>query len=219
MGASQRYGEGYLERRLAEVDYTELYDIYWALRALGVPRGSRIVDLGAGTGLLVRFLRARGYDAVGVDLLYSDELVSRADLAIEDPPPARAYTAQHFLEHIPQGRAMELIAIALRRGACFVAVLPGHYSSDPTHVVNHYELPDARGLAEEALRLAGRGYYRVEPDTWSHVDPASRDWILAVSPRPVPPLKPYWIRIPLGAYRRLMWLLARRARGVAMHWS
>jgi ubiquinone/menaquinone biosynthesis C-methylase UbiE len=41
--------------------------VEWALDWLGLPRGSRVLDLGAGTGILTRQLLARGLDVVAVE--------------------------------------------------------------------------------------------------------------------------------------------------------
>lgn len=48
-------------------------DVSWRRRtieALGLPAGSRIVDLAAGTGDFCRDLTARGFDAIGMDLSF-----------------------------------------------------------------------------------------------------------------------------------------------------
>ena len=75
------YRKNYLERRRVEIDVTEWFDILRVLKKMRVPRTARIVELGAGEGLLIRFLARNGYsNIIGYDLLYEDEYVIRADL-------------------------------------------------------------------------------------------------------------------------------------------
>jgi demethylmenaquinone methyltransferase/2-methoxy-6-polyprenyl-1,4-benzoquinol methylase len=57
-------------------------DVGWrraAVKALRLPRGSRILDLAAGTGDLSRDLRSAGHDPVGVDLSWGMLAHARTD--------------------------------------------------------------------------------------------------------------------------------------------
>lgn len=46
----------------------------------GLEKGTRILDLGAGGGETVRYLRSLGYDALGIDIAPRSEGIIRADL-------------------------------------------------------------------------------------------------------------------------------------------
>ena len=46
----------------------------------GLPKGARMLDMGAGAGDTVRLLRERGYDIEGIDLAPRSELVSEGDM-------------------------------------------------------------------------------------------------------------------------------------------
>lgn len=210
-----RYGREYLEWRRGTVDPTEWLDVYWALRALGIPRDAYIVDLGAGEGFLVRFLRGRGYwKTVGFDVAVENEYVRRMDLTRELPHDPDVCVFQHFLEHIPQDRALAILAYCLTRGYAVVGILPGHHVNDPTHVVNHYEYEDVVSMMErlQDLMHGARVEYRVEPDTVSFLNPRARDWVLAASTAHpgIPPLKPLRVRLALKSLKaavRALWRL------------
>lgn len=209
-----KYDEEYFKKRRAEVDKTEWLDIYWALKALGIPRDAYIVDLGAGEGGLVRFLRGKGYyKTIGFDVAVENDVVRRMDLTRELPHKPDVCASQHFLEHIPQERAAGILAYCLTEGMAFIAVVPGHHSDDPTHVVNHYEYEDLVNFAEKVASMARRRVsYRVEPDAVSHLVPEARDWLLVMSSvhPDIPPLKPLALRLALKALRgvaRALWAL------------
>ena len=210
---SARYDEEYFKKRRVEVDRTEWLDIYWALKALGIPRDAYIVDLGAGEGGLVKFLRSRGYHkAVGFDVAVENEYVRKMDLTRDLPHQPDVCVFQHFLEHIPQERAVGILAYCLTEGYAAVGILPGHYSDDPMHVVNHYEYEELDTLARrvaDAIHTT-RVAYRIEPDTVSYLTPKARDWILAMAKHlpEIPPLKPLPIRLAIKAARvavKLAW--------------
>ena len=56
----------------------------------GLPRGSRIIDLGAGGGESVRLLRSLGFDAEGIDLEPRGDGVKRDDM-LHAPYPDGAF--------------------------------------------------------------------------------------------------------------------------------
>jgi hypothetical protein len=211
VGAPCAYDEKYFEKRRGNVDRSEWLDIYWALRALGVPRDAIIVDLGAGEGGLVRYLRRKGYrNTIGFDVAVENEYVKRMDLTRETPRGFDVCVFQHFLEHIPQERAVELLAHCVSEGVAAVGIVPGHFSDDPTHIVNHYEYEEALDLARRAAARAG-GAYRVEPDTLSYLSPEARDWIIALARHlpEIPPLKPLPIRLARKALALTLAFLVR----------
>ncbi|ACL10637.1 hypothetical protein DKAM_0311 [Desulfurococcus amylolyticus 1221n] len=157
---SELYAERYFQRRRAKVDASEWLDIELALKVAGVrKRVHRILDVGGGTGELARWLRGRGWLAD-----YCDPHAPGAPPCSlpSDVPQADAYVLQHVLEHVedPYGAVASLLD---RRPLAVVAVLPGHFVEDETHVCNHFRpsaLPAYRGLwggSEDVLpRAAGR---------------------------------------------------------------
>ena len=172
------YDRLYLKRREFEVDKSEWIDIYHILKANRISRDAKIVDLGAGSGGLIRFLRSKGFKHVyGVDLLYHDEYVIQLDLEKSWPPEADVYVFQHFLEHIDQDRARELLKHCYDVSYFIIGILPGHYSRDPTHVVNHYDLGS---IYEFVDYIQPRNFY-VTVDTLSYINPLFRDFILIIS--------------------------------------
>ena len=173
------YDTRYFEKRRMQIDRMEWYDIHWGLKAAGARKGDFIVDLGAGGGYLVDFLRARGFRVIGLDLVGDGEKVHRCDLEVEDPPLADYYVFQHFLEHIRQERALELLSKCYRQGKAVVGILPGHWSDDETHVINHY--PDILKIVEHVKPAC----YCIRPDTLSYVSPRSRDWLLILSKKTI----------------------------------
>ncbi len=202
------YDVKYLERRRSEVDCTEWLDILYALKAMHVPRNARIVELGAGEGGLLRFLVKHGYrNVIGYDLLYEDDLVVRADLTKVLPePPFDVCISQHFLEHIPQDRAIELAKWCLSHGLLFIAIVPGHHNKDPTHIVNHYEYEDLLSF----VKKVNAPYWRIEPDMMSFVNPAARDWLVVLSRKPIPrKVKPFWFTTLIRMIRTVFKLLGR----------
>lgn len=49
------------------------------LEHAALPKGARILDMGAGSGEAVRLMKAAGYDAVGIDLAPRSEIVLHGD--------------------------------------------------------------------------------------------------------------------------------------------
>jgi len=185
------YDSRYIERRREEIDKSEWLDIYRALRVAGARRWDRIVELGSGDGSLLRFLRRRGYmNIVGYDLLHEDELVRRANLELEEPEYGDYCVSQHFLEHISQDRAVYLLYRCIVNGVASINIVPGHYSDDPTHKVNHYDYNMLHRMAlsvREKLNNEGYAsrsmYAYILPDTMSYFNPRVRDWIFILTTR------------------------------------
>ena len=50
------------------------------LELANLPRGARIIDLGAGAGEAVQLMREQGFDALGIDLRPRSELVEKGDM-------------------------------------------------------------------------------------------------------------------------------------------
>lgn len=190
----------YLRKRVLEVDKTEWIDIHYGLKATNVKYNDKILDLGAGSGGLIRYLREKGYKHVyGVDLLYSDEYVMQMDLTREDPPEADAYIFQHFLEHIPQDRALELLKYCYEGAGRVIGILPGHYSEDETHVVNHY----TKRMIMDMIDVIQPKFYVLTPDLWSYLDPSSLDYLLILSRYGIRRFRPLGFRLlkmPLFIY-------------------
>ena len=49
------------------------------LEHAALPKGARILDMGAGSGEAVRLMKAAGYDAVGIDLAPRSEIILHGD--------------------------------------------------------------------------------------------------------------------------------------------
>ncbi len=62
------------------------------LELAALPKGARVLDLGAGAGESVSLLRALGFDAEGIDLLPRSPLVRRGDL-LAAPYPDGSFDA------------------------------------------------------------------------------------------------------------------------------
>lgn len=75
--------------------------IYRALKILGAKRGDKILELGAGCGLLARYLRQRGFRVIGVDIDCSYWL-GAIGLKSEDPPVCVEYDLNKWEKIIPK---------------------------------------------------------------------------------------------------------------------
>ncbi len=51
----------------------------YMIKIAGIPQGARILDMGAGAGETVRWLRKQGYSAKGIDLEPQDPVVEKGD--------------------------------------------------------------------------------------------------------------------------------------------
>jgi len=178
----------YLRWRQKMVDISEYVDIEWALRSLRVGPDDLIVELGAGSGGLIDYLRRKGWNRIlGVDLFNSSKDIVKMDLRHSNPPPADAYIFQHFLERIPQRRARELLKYCYDSAKKGVAgILPAHYVLDPTHVINHYTLKEVR----ELIDYVQPKFYVLAADMWSHVMPIDLDYLLIMSKKRIHRFRP-----------------------------
>lgn len=117
--------------------------------ALPPPHAGPVVDIGCGSGELVRLLLADGYDAEGVDV--SPEQVSLAhsaglcqvkqgdyrDVLGKRVGQLAAVTATDLLEHLAKYEVldtMDLVAAALLPGGVFVARVPNSVSPFGGHI-------------------------------------------------------------------------------------
>jgi 2-polyprenyl-3-methyl-5-hydroxy-6-metoxy-1,4-benzoquinol methylase len=113
------------------------------------PSAGPIVDIGCGSGQLVRCLLADGYEATGIDV--SPEQVALAnesglgqvrhgdyrDLLEERPGELAAITATDLLEHLTKPEVLatfDAVAAALRPGGRFVARVPNAVSPFGGHI-------------------------------------------------------------------------------------
>jgi 2-polyprenyl-3-methyl-5-hydroxy-6-metoxy-1,4-benzoquinol methylase len=99
-------------------------------------RGKRLLDVGAGSGKLVRFLRARGVDAHGIELsralferfLSGDAAFTQAtfdDFRSSITRPFDVVTAFDVIEHVPDPLGfLRNVATALRHDGVFFASTP-----------------------------------------------------------------------------------------------
>ena len=103
------------------------------LRGAGLARGSRVVDAGAGAGLLVELMRDAGYDAYGIEP--GPRGLARAEAegrpvrleAIEDHAAEGldAAVLWHVLEHVPDPEAaLARVRTWLRPGGFLLAGVP-----------------------------------------------------------------------------------------------
>jgi len=113
------------------------------------PTAGPVVDIGCGSGQLVRCLLADGYDATGIDV--SPEQVALAneyglrqvrhgdyrELLAERPGELAAITATDLLEHLTKPEVLatfDAVAAALRPGGRFVARVPNAVSPFGGHI-------------------------------------------------------------------------------------
>ena len=107
------------------------------------PSAGPVVDIGCGSGQLVRCLLADGYDAAGIDISPEQVALARAaglgtvrhgdyrELLREHPAELAAVTATDLLEHLTKPEVLatfDAVAAALRPGGRFVARVPNAVS-------------------------------------------------------------------------------------------
>jgi 2-polyprenyl-3-methyl-5-hydroxy-6-metoxy-1,4-benzoquinol methylase len=113
------------------------------------PSAGPVVDIGCGSGELVRCLLADGYDAAGIDISPEQVSVARAsglrqvshgdyrELLLERPGQLAAVTATDLLEHLTKPEALatfDAVAAALKPGGRFVARVPNAVSPFGGHI-------------------------------------------------------------------------------------
>ncbi len=96
-----------------------------ALARSGVPAGARVLDVGAGRGRLVAYLRSLGYQAEGIDPSPRGQEVTKATIEEHSTRDLDAVVMWHSLEHVPDpaaavARAREM----LRPGGVLVVGAP-----------------------------------------------------------------------------------------------
>jgi SAM-dependent methyltransferase len=103
------------------------------MRRAGLPRGSRVLDVGAGPGRLVAALTDGGYDARGIEpSRRSAELARAAGLAVErrgvlehDDADLDAVVMWHVLEHLDEpAAALAAVRSWLRPGGVLLVGVP-----------------------------------------------------------------------------------------------
>lgn len=87
------------------------------LRKAGLTRAARVLDYGCGSGSFVRFLRARGYQAVGYDA-HSSEFKDASVLGERYD----CIVCQDVIEHVPDPRALLGVFSRLARKNALIAI-------------------------------------------------------------------------------------------------
>ena len=158
------------------------------LRRLTGLRGGRLLEVGCGSGLFLRFLRGAGYAVEGVETSAPDAAYARNSLgltvyegALEDLPLERrgydAVVMVYVLEHIPDPAAtLGRIRDLLKPGGWAVLGLPvmdsgqsrwlGARWSAVTEAPRHVAIPSAEG-AKRLLEGAGLTDIRCAPSPLS----------------------------------------------------
>ena len=195
----------YLDRRDLEIDLSEWIDIYYSIKALGVGYNDKIVELCAGKGYLIQYLKEKGYkEVIGVDLegcKYSNDVIC-IDLNKEYPPEGDVYIFQHCIEHLNQNRVVQLLRHCLNNGEAIIGIVPAHKVNDPTHIVNHYHYEDLL----EMIKKINPPYWYIRPDLMSYVNPVVLDYLIIMSNKPFNPKRtfPLIVRYSLGFSRKMI---------------
>jgi 2-polyprenyl-3-methyl-5-hydroxy-6-metoxy-1,4-benzoquinol methylase len=113
------------------------------------PAAGPVVDIGCGSGTLVRLLQADGFDAEGIDISPEQAALARAGgaarvrqgdfraLLATHPAHYAAVTATDLLEHLTKPEVLQTfddVAAALRPGGVFVGRVPNAVSPLGGHI-------------------------------------------------------------------------------------
>jgi 2-polyprenyl-3-methyl-5-hydroxy-6-metoxy-1,4-benzoquinol methylase len=113
------------------------------------PSAGPVIDIGCGSGQLVRCLIADGYDTAGIDVSPEQVALARAaglgtvrhgdyrELLTGRPGTLAAVTATDLLEHLTKPEVLatfDAVAVALRPGGRFVARVPNAVSPFGGHI-------------------------------------------------------------------------------------
>lgn len=216
------YTEGYFKTRDFFPRYfAETFRLH--LKRLPV---KRILDVGCGTGRLVKFLKSSGYEAVGCDI--ADEAVkisgqfkgSATDLPFRNNS-FEMVTAIHLIEHLTfgeMGKFLQEVRRVLKPNGYLYLDTPNLFSlekifrgknwfgySDPTHI-QFYSPLSLKKILRQNNFYNERFRFKVDPKT-----PA--DWFFA-SPR-LPQAFQYLINFlmlstPLTYIRNSFWVLCQK---------
>jgi SAM-dependent methyltransferase len=121
-----------------DYDWSEAWDIHQILKCLSI---REVTDVGCGNGELVKYLRSKGFRAIGCDVVVEDPQISFfCDITKpETVPIAEAWVFQHVLEHVPKDSWKPLFKRAREGGVKHIIIIvPGHAVNDSTHVCNHF---------------------------------------------------------------------------------
>lgn len=117
-----RYGEAYFSYELANEEAFHalmelgLRDVEFEALTAGLPRPRRFLDVGCATGMLLASMRARGWEAEGVDLCRQSAEYGREHRGVAIHvgtldeagfPPGRFHVVHfsHLIEHVPDPRS------------------------------------------------------------------------------------------------------------------
>ena len=171
------YDESYFKERDINIDISE-----WKVLREKTIDCSLILEIGCGTGGLLKYLSLNGKRTVGCDI--SEYAASKAKnrcnfIVICDaqylPFKHKIFDAaisQHVIEHTqkPKQTIIESIRVSKIKS---VHIIPGHPSDDPTHVKNHYKKEEIENFVKDLP-------YRWVLTDDGKTNPNDLDWLLKI---------------------------------------